>query len=241
MTTVADFLVRGMGLELPPELEKHVWRELDTTCAITGEHITEGIPWDKVIPASTGEYLDLLHGMTFPYISLPAAAAFKGSWNMGSRLIFEDGTHYHPLISADSAATDGERPCWRDLVRQVWPERQGQRCVCIVTDDFKKKVWPRAAIGSLGGNTPVYLLDAKRHVSRNLSVNWPMFVSVLDLVEEIYTAGFNKWAITDGLLSDYKNFSANPRTAMDFEQRLTALRPTPEFAVSVLIAQKKGE
>jgi hypothetical protein len=233
MMTVADFLVCGLGLELPPEL--------DTGCAITGEHITEGIPWGRVIPSSTGEYLDLLHGMALPYMSLSAAAAFKGSWNMGSRLIFEDGTHYHPLISAESAATDGGRPCWSDLVHQVWPARQGQRCVCIVTDDFKKKIWPRATVGALGGNTPVYLLDAKRHVSRNLSVNWPTLIATLDFVEKVYVAGFNKRAITDGLLSDYKSFSADPRTAMDFEQRLTALRPTPEFAVSVLIAQKKEE
>jgi hypothetical protein len=237
VNSVAEFLMRGMNLVLPARLLPHIQRGLDTTCAITGEHIQEGIPWKRVIPSSTGEYLDLMHGMTFEYLSIPAAIAFKGSWNMGSRLIFEDGTMYHPYISASSADGDA-RTHWSALMRAVWPERAGQRCLCIVAGDFKKKVWPRATVGPLGPNTPVYVLDQERFVSRNLSVDWQRLVEVLDFIEEIYTAGFSKRAIEYGLYADYAALSSNPTMALEYERRLQELRSSPEFMVSILIAQK---
>lgn len=235
---VAEMLVRGMNLELPEKLQQYVWRELDTTCCITGKHITEGIPWDRVIPSSTGEYLDLMHGMTFEYMSLAAAAAYKGSWNMGSRLIFADGTMYHPYI-AESSAAKNERTYWSALVRKVWPEREGQECLVIVAGDFKKKVWPRATTGFLGQNTPVYVLDPDRFVSRNLTIDWTRLLQVLDLVEEVYTAGFTKDGIAEGLYRDYGTLTEDVDTALQYENRLAEVRELPEFTVAILIAQKK--
>lgn len=234
---VATIIVRGMGLSLPEKLERYIWRELDTTCAITGVHITEGIPWKRVIPSSTGEYLDLMHGMAFEYLSLSAAAAFKGSWNMGSRLIFADGTMYHPYIAAGSAAKS-ERTYWSALVREVWPARAGQMCLAIFAGDFKKKVWPRAAVGALGENTPVYVLDPDRHVSQLLTVSWPRLLLVLDLVETVYTAGFSKRSIQAGLYGDYAVFAEQLRLALEWEAQLAEVRALPEFTVSILIAQK---
>ena len=194
MLSVADFIVNGLRCKLPESLKQHIENDLDTVCAITGEQITEGIPWKRVIPSSTGEYLDLMHGMAFPYLSLSAAAAFKGSWNMGSRFIFEDGTTYHPYIGAESAAKS-ERTFWSALVREVWPEREGQNCLCIVTDDYKKKIWPRASVGQLGVNTPVLLYDSGRFVLQKLSINWQKLIEVLIFVEEVYSARFSKRAI----------------------------------------------
>lgn len=238
--TPASFIVKGLQLTLPEKLEQYVWRGLDTTCAITGARITEGIPWKRVIPSSTGEYLDLMHGMTFEYMGVEAAIAFKGSWNMGSRLIFEDGTMFHPYIGASSAAKS-ERTFWSALVREVWPVRQGQRCLCIVAGDYKKKVWPRAAVGELGENTPVYVLDPDRFVLRLLRVSWPRLLQVLDLVEEVYTAGFSKDAIGESLLTHYAAFMEHGAAVLEWEARLAAVRPSPEFSVSILIAQKKEE
>lgn len=234
---VAQLLVKGMELELPEKLKRYVFRELDTVCAITGEPITEGIPWKRVIPSSTGEYLDLMHGMAFEYLSLEAAAAYKGSWNMGSRLIFEDGTMYHPYIAASSAAKN-DRTYWSALVRDVWPEREGQECVVIVAGDFKKKVWPGATTGPLGPNTPVYVLDPDRFVSRNLTVDWARMLKVLDLVEEVYTVGFTKQGIEQGLYQDYGALTEDLGASLEYERRLEEVRATPEFTVSILIAQK---
>ena len=235
--SVADFIVDGLDLEMPEKLRQYIEPGLNTVCAVTGKRITEGIPWRRVIPSSTGEYLDLMHGMAFQYLSLAAATAFKGSWNMGSRLIFEDGTAYHPYIGAESASKS-ERTFWSTLVREVWPGREGQNCLCIVAGDYKKKVWPRATVGPLGANTPVYVLDPGRFVSKNLQIDWGKLVEILDFIEEVYTTGFSKRAIENGLYSEYSAFSEDFERAMDYEQRLCELRLLPEFSVAILIAQK---
>jgi hypothetical protein len=237
MRSVAEYIVAGLKCEIPEALSRYVETGLDTTCAITGERITEGIAWKRVIPSSTAEYLDLMHGVTFPYLSLAAAAAFKGSWNMGSRLVFEDGTMYHPYIGAKSAAKS-ERTFWSALVRDVWPEREGQNCLCIVAADYKKKVWPRATVGPLGRNTPVYVFDPGRFLSKNIFIDWARLVQVLDFVEEVYEAGFSKRAIGNGLYSDYAAFSEDCERSLNYEQRLQDLRQLPEFSVAILIAQK---
>ncbi|RKY05049.1 MAG: hypothetical protein DRP56_09335, partial [Planctomycetota bacterium] len=86
METSASFIVRGMSLALPEKLTEKI-EEIDTMCCLSGQPITHGIEWRHVIPSSTGEYLDLLHGMSASgYMSIEAATAYKGSWNMGSRL-----------------------------------------------------------------------------------------------------------------------------------------------------------
>jgi hypothetical protein len=144
---------------------------------------------------------------------------------------------YHPYIGAESAAKS-ERTFWSALVREVWPKRQGQNCLCIVAGDYKKKVWPRATVGALGANTPVYVLDPGRFVSRNLSIDWERLISVLDFIEEVYEAGFSKRAIENGLYSEYSALSEDFEKAMDYEQRLCELRSLPEFRVAILIAQK---
>ncbi len=234
MNSVVDFLVIGLGLQLPPDLEKYI-EPVDSVCCITGAPISRGIPWKRVIPGSTGEYLDLMHGMTFSHMSLAAAAAFKGSQNLGSRLIFEDGTHYHPCIAAESA--NDERPCWSKVVREVWPARAGQRVLCIIASDYKKRVWPRATLGLLGENTPVFLLDQERFVMQNLLINWEWLLAVLNLVENVYGHGFSKQAIQHGLYLDYQAFVSAP-LAQRWERALAGLRSTAEFKVSILIAQK---
>jgi len=237
MTTVAQYIVNGLKLELKPKLHQYIETGLDTVCAITGERITEGIPWQRVIPPSTAEYLDLMNGMAFPYLGIPASIAFKGSWNMGSRLIFEDGTMFHPYISVESASKS-ERSYWSAVVRNVWPERRGRNCLCTPTDDYKKKIWPKARIGQLGANTQVLLFDSKRFRLQNLTVDWAKLIDVLDFVEMVYTAGFNKQAISDSLFICYAALAEYGRQALDWEDRLVKLRKTPELAMSLLIAQK---
>ncbi len=238
MTTVTEIMVKCMSLELPDKLERYIERDIDTTCCITGKHITTGIPWKRVIPSSTGEYLDLMHGMAFKYMSLDAARAFKGSWNMGSRMLFSDGTGYHPYI-ASSSADKNDRTYWSALIRDVWPGRAGQECVIIITSDFKKKIWPQAKVGVLGNSTPVLLYDTDRMELRNLVINWESVISTLDIVEEVYTKGFTKRGIGEGLFSDYGAFSEDVARSLEYEELLQPLRALPEFAVSILIAQKR--
>jgi hypothetical protein len=241
MKNIADFLTYGIGLpelDMPPQ-------QIDNgaTCAITGEKIAEGYPVMDIISKSTGEYLDLLGGYSSEWLSESAARAFKGSWNMGSRLVFEDGVHYHPLVSRKEAAKQS-RACWSDLVREVYPDRFGQRMVMILTTDFKKRIWPRGRAGILGDATDVLVHDMKQGVFDVLQVNWwPKLLKILDVFEEVYTYGFVKPVIANCLYLDHKTMETIGVTATtDYEKYLSRIRNTNEFKIAMIIAQKtEGE
>ena len=234
--TITSYIVQGMSI---PPLEKAPEPvPAGTRCALTGEPIERGyLVWD-IINNTVGEYLDLLGGQPTGWISEDTARAFKGSWNMGSWLIFEDGTGYHPLISREQAEAQ-ERPCWSDLVREVWPAREGEGVLCILATDVKKRVWPKARLGFLGRSTPVMIHDPKLNLSSVLRINWTRMVEVLDMVEEIYALGFAKPNIRENLLRDLKRSSvAGYSKTIAWERELMGLRATPEFQMAYLIAQK---
>jgi len=238
MKNTVEMLLMGLQMpDLKPDLARYV-EMVDTNCALTGARITQGVPVRRVVSSNTGEFLDLTNGWPTGYFSLDAARAFKGAWNMGSVLVFGDGTCYRPLISTASAeGTD--RPVWSALVRAVWPEYAGVPCLCILATDVKKKVWPLANVGPLGVHTPALLFDSSRNLLGVWPVDWERLLGVLDFVEALYSTGYTKAAIADNLLV---NLEASERlgfaAAYDYEQRLATLRGTPEFNFSIIIAQK---
>lgn len=232
--TVADFLVTG--LQIPPLDEPP--KPVTAVCSVTGLPITHGYPvWD-IVPDSAGEFLDLLPNGVNGHISETAARAIKGTWNLGSRIIFEDGTHYHPLIARDKK---GERPCWSDLARQLWQERRGQSVLMILTTDPKKRVWHKARIGALGNATPVMVYDvADSGLSSVQVIDWVVLLEILDTVEKIYSMGFSKNGIRYSLLREWSRVQAfGTRQVIDLDNQLKTLREKTEFAMAVLIAQKQ--
>jgi len=238
MNNIAEFLTYGIGL---PELDEPP-RKIDgrAICAITGEKIEAGYPVMDIISKSTGEYLDLLGGYSSEWLSGAAARAFKGSWNMGSRLVFADGTHYHPLVARDEAKKQN-RACWSDLVREIWPDRAGQSLVMILTTDFKKRIWPRGRVGILGDATDVLVYDMQQGIFDVLQINWwPRLLKILDVFEEVYTYGFVKPVIANCLYLDHKTMGAIGVTATtDYEKYLSRIRNTGEFKIAMIIAQKQ--
>lgn len=235
--TVPDLMVRGMAI---PELDKPALVDCPpgAHCCITGEPIERGYVAQKIVPSAAGEFLELMGGDVMGYMSEMAARAFKGSWNLGSRFIFEDATHYHPLLNAKSAAKQ-DRACWSQLVRDVWPDKRGMRYVAILATDYKKKIWPRAVVGTLGEQAPILVFDASRNLLQNVTVDWRRLVEALDFVESVYTAGFVKPAIESNLLSSNKAVAENGLyQSIDWENHLKTLRGTPEFTVAAIIAQK---
>jgi hypothetical protein len=233
--SVADYLVFGM--EIPPLKSAPVQVPDGIHCAITGASICLGYPAHAVVPKAAGEFLDLLPGGVGGYFSENVARAFKGTWNLGSRIIFEDGTHYHPLI----ARKQNGRPCWSDLVRELWPARRDENVLMILTTDVKKRVWHRARIGVLGETMPVFIYDVADNGLAGVQViNWPVLLEVLTVVENVYTMGFSKRGIRDSLLREWSRVqSFGIRQVIDLENQLRPLRATPEFAMAVIIAQKK--
>jgi len=234
--SVADYLVFGMKIAPLKSLPTPV--SDGTHCAITGVPISFGYPAHDIVPDAAGEFLDLLPGGAGGYLSEMAARALKGSWNLGSRVIFEDGTHYHPLIARDPK---GKRPCWSDLVRELWPIRRNENVLMILTTDVKKRVWHRARIGAFGTATPVFVYDViDSGLSSVQSINWPVLMETLDFVEEVYEKGFSKNGIRQSLLREWSRVqSVGIRQVIGLENRLKPLRAMSEFAMAVIIAQKK--
>lgn len=245
MLTQTDLIAHAMHLP-PPEI-KAEQLEPGTKCAITGTPITVGYPVMDIVTDATGEFLDTFRGNPHGYLSPSAAACFKAS-NPKSEfnchravMVFEDGTYYRPLISAEAAANQG-RPSWSALVRDVWPGRAGEQCVILLTTDMKKRLWPRARIGALGHSTPVLVYDSGSAIHQVVSVNWPAMLDELELFERIYSAGFVKQVIGQSLwLQPAVCASVGYKAVRMWEAELVRVRRRCWFSMVSLIAQKAQE
>ena len=232
--TPSDLLVSG--LKLPPLEAALIYCE-GAVDAMFGTPIEYGYPVQSITTDATNEYLDTFRGQPCGYVSDNTARAFK-TWNLGSVLIFEDGTCYKPMISRESAMTQS-RACWSDLVHAIWRKKQGQNCLCILTTDTKKRLWPRARIGPIGAATPVYLHDGDSNLSECVSLDWGDWAETLATVEAVYTLGWSKSAIRLGLTVDWKRAQLHglSHTAA-LERDLAAQRARRDFLPALLIAQR---
>ena len=67
-------------------------------------------------------------------------------------------------------------------------------------------------------------------------------VKWLDFIETLYQSGFSKTAINNNLLREIKTAQAIGLTqTIRFEQQLSAMRGRPEFAFSLIVAQKEAK
>lgn len=256
----ATILCQGMRLPPPPGLQS---APPGCRCALTGEPLDHGYPAQNILPSSTGDPLDVTGGDPHGWLSVAAASVLAGDWNLGGRALFQEAdggvTAFYPRLSPEKEVPDKEdagplsskklktmsrdgsqpRPLWRDLVRAVWPDRAGQTCLLLLATDPKKRVWYKARVGTLGTQTPLYLFDNARHQKRPLTLDWPRLRETLDIVEEIYAAGFTKRGIETFLPAETRASQkvGLPQT-LAWERSLSLLRPAPEFLVSIIIAQK---
>jgi len=231
---LCSFIVKAMGYRL---IEGLTIEDCEGHCAITGERITKGVKTKSIVASTVGEYLDLLPGGIHGYLSVDAAIVYKNTWNWGSRLIFKD-ENYHPLISA-SSAKQTDRLSWSQLIRDVYPRKEGFPCVALVATDFKKRVWQRCEIGVLGEHTPVYVYAPDFDAARKIYVDWRRLVEMLGLIERIYASGFSKYQIQYSLLENYRLFESDPEGIIEAEKELRQLRDHPEFIVALIAAQKE--
>lgn len=244
--TPADLLMAGLNLRMPDGYH------LDscppgTHCAITGQPISFGYRAQDMTGEATAEFLDCFRGGVHGWVSEAAGRCFKnadprkGNPTSRSFLIFHNGPCWTPLISRE-AATEQGRGCWSDLIREVWPARQGQICLALITTDTKKRLWPRARVGALGCRTPVMLYDGELAINEVRMIDWPRLIECLDAVEEVYSAGFSKDSIQEGLFGNAKAVKENGFARTRFlENWLKPWRETPEFLMALLVAQKREQ
>lgn len=257
MLAAPDILAQAMSLP-PSDLETDCDGRY---CALSGAAISRGAPVKKVASSATSEFLETFRGDLHGYVS-PGAAALFAAANPRARaefsvmpgkepeavsictsrgyLAIEGGPFYLPLVSSDSAKTKGWAS-WTDAVRAVWPEHSGRRAVVLITDDFKKRLWPYAQAGPIGPRTPVYLHEGSLYrCSFSLTIDWERMLVRLDELERLYSLGFSKPSLKDNLLSSKAGIEAvGLGEAIRLEQSIMPLRSEPEFQVALVIAQKQ--
>ena len=243
--TPADLLARGLDLPPLPTLPGDV--PLGTCCAITGQPISVGYPVGDMVTGATAEFLDCFRGGVSGWVSESAARCFKnadprhGNPTARSILAFEDGVCWMPLIARKSAQEQG-RAAWSDLVREVWPARQGQQCLILLTTDTKKRIWIRARVGALGSRTPIMCYDSGSGLNEVRLIDWEALIKCLNLVEEVYTRGFPKVVIADHLVGAWKTVQeVGMSETRRLEANIKSWRLRLEFRVALLIAQKHEE
>src|SRR5690606_20077284 len=115
----------------------------------------------------------------------------------------------------------------------------GERYVCILTTDFKKRLWPMARVGTVGNAGTIYVYDGDRGIAANLTIDWGKLIACLDTIERIYRAGYPKPCLENSLYHDLKTCEQiGWSQEAEYVNQLDVLRRTPEFSVSIIIAQK---
>lgn len=219
-------------------------------CVITGEPLTEGCRVADVLSATHGEFLETLNGNPHGYMSVAAATCWGASnpksphplSTLCSRsfAVFGD-TGYMPLISRESACKQ-ERPCWADLVYDVWEHHRGEPCAIVLSTDTKKRVWPMARAGILGHATPALVYNSDQNVHRVITINWPIMLDALTEVSAMYEAGFAKQCLGAGLFRQMAVCeSAGIPRALAWERRLEQLRTEEYWPFVYLIVQRQLE
>jgi len=201
-------------------------------CCICGEWAM-GYPQEAVFSKSTGA-VSVLATVPSGRICCHCAALWGEPKKWGRAILATPGNVQFPTIASDPK---GKRPTWKQALMRL--DRTQPR-VCILTTDPKKRIWPFAQI-SQGDRLSMYLHDPSRGISGNRVVSLDVLLSTLERIEGIYSQGFSKVSIEQGLLSDLKRAQSLgiPHT-VSLERQLQALRTTPEFLPALIIAQKEG-
>lgn len=114
----------------------------------------------------------------------------------------------------------------------------------IFTDESKRRLWPFTRISEYGEQWRPFLntgTSCPANMSRELHVSRSRFLRCLDVVEGIYSHGFSKYAIMEGLLdiSSTKAIKAHGiHYAMQREETLKEWRGQDELLLAVFVAQK---
>lgn len=249
LVTVSSLLTAALDLPALPDAPEAI--SGGSLCEVRncGRPIAAGYRRRSVISDATGEYLDSFPAHT-RWVCEACARVMKaqaphGNYLMGRAWwVFADGAKWDPLLSRPAAREAG-RACWSDLVRALWPARAGREGVLLLTTDGKKRTWPLARVGCLGERTPVMLHNTKAGLgavhSGTLVVSWPRLLECLGLVEEAYSRGIARHHILSGAWGAGAAKGIGLAEAGRWERELRPWRAAPEFAVAVILMQRREE
>lgn len=201
-------------------------------CGVCGATDTQGIALKELIKSSTSDIPDVYKSGSVA-ACMSCAACLQASGVMISNLFACEDYAYRPMVALSSA--DYVRPAWRDLLRGLLI---GTECVAIITSNTKRRLWPRAEVSIYGNAWRPLFVDGD--IDRALTINVPVFLDLLNLVEKIYALGVSKKAILESLLF---NRIVAPQLSIEnllsYERQLAPFRDSDELVLATFIAQKE--
>lgn len=211
----------------------------ETLCALTGERLqAEGCRLKKVVGAASADIADTFRFRS-EWLSVKAARLYKSSRVLRGNLLALPGQGIRPFVSQKSA-TD-ERPCWRDLIFLL---PVGVQSVALFTDESKRRLWPLATLSVFGHHwRPLFNAAPYKGATaqcRSLQINIDRFRVCLRLVERVYSLGFAKRLIDQGLVcvAARKHIGKiGLESVCRLEAELEPWRGNDEFLLSLFVAQ----
>lgn len=190
---------------------------------------------------SNAVFLEVFHGIDTPlcvYCTSLYKAQNPRTNNNGSKaMCVIDGKGGFPVIARDSAAKF-DRPCWTDIVKEA---PIGTPCVIILSTNTKKRVWPIAAEGFIGNNTPVTISDNDLKLNTTIFIDWVDMLKDLQIVEGFIDRGLTKTALFYTLINTLKfpdGWDAN--SILEAEAVMSKIRAKKHAPFVQLIAQKSN-
>lgn len=218
----------------PPQLPKKP-DTIKTWCAMIGNEIGEGYRVDSLVTDATSQPHEIFR---YPseYCSPAAARLFKsmrGDAAMISNLHATTDGGSKPLISKDSAI-EKNRPCWRDIIEAL---PVGILTVSVFTEESKRRFWLNAPLTITGSSWQPYL--HWRNISRVLTIDVSVLQKVLATIEPIYSLGFSKDAILNGLFDNFQQVSRlGFAETSKLESSISLYRDSDELLLATFVAQK---
>jgi hypothetical protein len=223
----------------PPEIDIESESLANSICAISGEHITSGIPIVKLVTGATNQPHEIFRVANTQHVSVESARLFKnmrggGSGGMVGNLLATPAGGDKPMVSRESAIKANRR-CWMDILNEIEP---GTPTVAIFSTDTKRRLWLLAELSIVGHAWRVYLHEGE--TSRNLTVDIYRLRKCLALLEQIYSIGFSKIAMRESLydLAAMRKARISYRDVARLESDLNQWRGTDEFLLSLFVVQK---
>lgn len=226
---------RGFEAEPVPE---------GTTCAITGEPLSEGAKADSLLTRASSAPHEIFPNYTSDYVSVEAARCYKHFRGglTGNLLATCDPVAGHKPMVSTSSADKKDRPNWQRVLYGTDPHavlEEGLRCLAIFTEEFQRRLWLDARVSVVGPYWHPYIYSGS--VVRTLTVDLALLRKTLALCEYVYSLGFTKENLLSSLYGSTKKalcFTLGLPRVQTLDAALEEHRGSDELLLSAFCCQR---
>lgn len=204
-------------------------------CALSGLPIREtgAVAAKDALSSNMGNVVDFLKAPDSPWVSNAAALVMgdpkKWHRNFVALVQGNEGRMFWPTFAVDEKQPGQARPVWRETLVELADHFQGWQIVAVCKDEVKSRAWPRARIGVVGRQTPLYFAESKLGMAGLLLVDIHDLKRLLLRLEALLDAGYGKMMLKNGVpVLEGKTL----KETLELERELAAWRDRPEFPLA---------